>query len=370
MCLLWISDLWRRLLWSCIFLWAAGVQTCAEVYWIEGKSVLADGHMLYVRTQGRTLDSMRITSGRFRVECRVTEPVVLTLSVGLRSVDVVADGCAQVDFDRGVVSGTPENDALCKWSHLLRGYQEQMDTASARIRQLLSRLKRSGDNREVRERIGLWQQMYHHQQQLWREALYTCLRDNLRCYFPSVFLLRYPDAIDRTDLLGLAQQDPFYLQGPAMHDVRRDLEAWRLRQQGQMLPDLTLPDFSGIPHALSSYTGQGRYVLVCFWAGWCGDCTEFMSRLHRLYRDYRRNGLEVVGVSLDTDAGVWKRAVRSLRLPWPQLSDLRGWQSRAVVRYGLNRIPDNFLLAPDGRIVANDIPADSLESVVRRALQP
>ena len=156
-----------------------------------------------------------------------------------------------------------------------------------------------------------------------------------------------------------------------MQGMRRDLEAWRLRQPGQLLPDLTLPDFvSGTPRALSSFAGPGRCVLVCFWAGWCGDCTGFMTRVRRLYRTYHRRGLEVVGVSLDTDAAVWRRAVRSLRLPWPQLCDMRGWQSRAVARYGLNRIPDNLLLGPDGRIVANDIPADSLERVVSRLLPP
>ena len=368
-CFLWISEMWRRLLCGAVLLGAAGSQAFAADSWIEGTSTLADGHMLYVRVQGHTLDSVRISSGRFRVACRVAEPAVLTLCVGPRSVEVVADGPAHVDFDRGVVGGTPENDALCKWNKLLRGYQVQMDSASAHILRLLSRLEKGEDDqRAVRESLGQWQQTYQRQQQLWREALYTCLRDNIHYYFPAVFLQRYPDAVDRTALLRLSQQDPLYLQGEAM---RRDLEAWRLRQPGQLLPDLTLPDLvSGTPRALSSFAGPGRCVLVCFWAGWCGDCTGFMTRVRRLYRTYYRRGLEVVGVSLDTDADVWRRVVRSLWLPWPQLCDMRGWQSRAVARYGLNRIPDNLLLGPDGRIVANDIPADSLERVVSRLLPP
>lgn len=371
-CFLWISEMWRRLLCGAVLLGAAGSQAFAADSWIEGTSTLADGHMLYVRVQGRTLDSVRISSGRFRVACRVAEPAVLTLCVGPRSVEVVADGPAHVDFDRGVVGGTPENDALCKWNNLLRGYQVQMDSASAHILRLLSRLEKGEDDqRAVRESLGQWQQTYQRQQQLWREALYTCLRDNIHYYFPAVFLQRYPDAVDRTALLRLSQQDPLYLQGEAMQGMWRDLEAWRLRQPGQLLPDLTLPDLvSGTPRALSSFAGPGSCVLVCFWAGWCGDCIGFMTRVRRLYRTYHRRGLEVVGVSLDTDADVWRRAVRSLRLPWPQLCDMRGWQSRAVARYGLNRIPDNLLLGPDGRIVANDIPADSLERVVSRLLPP
>lgn len=371
-CFLWISEMWRRLLCGAVLLGEAGSQAFAADSWIEGTSTLADGHMLYVRVQGHTLDSVRISSGRFRVACRVAEPAVLTLCVGPRSVEVVADGPAHVDFDRGVVGGTPENDALCKWNNLLRGYQVQMDSASAHILRLLSRLEKGEDDqRAVRESLGQWQQTYQRQQQLWREALYTCLRDNIHYYFPAVFLQRYPDAVDRTALLRLSQQDPLYLQGEAMQGMRRDLEAWRLRQPGQLLPDLTLPDLvSGTPRALSSFAGPGRCVLVCFWAGWCGDCTGFMTRVRRLYRTYHRRGLEVVGVSLDTDADVWRRAVRSLRLPWPQLCDMRGWQSRAVARYGLNRIPDNLLLGSDGRIVANDIPADSLERVVSRLLPP
>ena len=280
---------------------------------------------------------------------------------GPRSVEVVADGPAHVDFDRGVVGGTPENDALCKWNNLLRGYQVQMDSASAHILRLLSRLEKGEDDqRAVRESLGQWQQIYQRQQQLWREALYTCLRDNIHYYFPAVFLQRYPDAVDRTALLRLSQQDPLYLQGEAMQGMRRDLEAWRLRQPGQLLPDLTLPDLvSGTPRALSSFAGPGRCVLVCFWAGWCGDCTGFMTRVRRLYRTYHRRGLEVVGVSLDTDADVWRRAVRSLRLLAAAVRHAGLAGAVPVARYGLNRIPDNLLLGPDGRIVANDIPADS-----------
>ena len=99
-CFLWISEMWRRLLCGAVLLGAAGSQAFAADSWIEGTSTLADGHMLYVRVQGHTLDSVRISSGRFRVACRVAEPAVLTLCVGPRSVEVVADGPAHVDFDR------------------------------------------------------------------------------------------------------------------------------------------------------------------------------------------------------------------------------------------------------------------------------
>lgn len=357
---LWAWDAGRRLATGGLFLLAAGLPVEAGTYWIEGTSSRADGRMLYVRVQGRTVDSVRITSGRFKVACRPDETASVTFSVGPCQVEVVTDGPAQVDFDRGWVSGTPENDALSKWSHLLQGYQEQMDTAAAQIRRLLPQAQR-GD-KTASGRIGEWQQTYSRQEQLWREALMTCLRDNGAYYFPAVFLQRYPDAVSRDTLLKLAQLQPRYLQGEAMRGLRRDLEVWRLRQPGQPLPDLTLPDAEGHERALSSFVSPGHYVLISFWAGWCGDCRAEMKRLCRLYSVYRRRGLEMVGVSLDTDAAAWRRAVRTLRLPWAQLSDLRGWQSRAVARYGLNRIPDCMLVGPDGRIVADNLTMEALEA--------
>ena len=40
---------------------------------------------------------------------------------------------------------------------------------------------------------------------------------------------------------------------------------------GQKFLDLEMADTKGESHKLSEYVGQGKWVLVDFWASWCGD---------------------------------------------------------------------------------------------------
>ena len=71
-------------------------------------------------------------------------------------------------------------------------------------------------------------------------------------------------------------------------------------------------------------------------------------------------GFEVVGVSFDNKLEAWKKGVNDLGLAWPQMSDLKGWQCAAHDAYGVNSIPSNVLLDPNGVIVACDLRAEDL----------
>ena len=51
----------------------------------------------------------------------------------------------------------------------------------------------------------------------------------------------------------------------------------------------------------------------------------------------------------------WKDVIKSQELNWIQLSDLKGWESEAIVKYGLNIIPANVLIDPTGKIIATDL---------------
>jgi len=51
----------------------------------------------------------------------------------------------------------------------------------------------------------------------------------------------------------------------------------------------------------------------------------------------------------------WLEAIEADGLTWAQVSDLRGTKNEAVVLYGITMIPANFLLDPDGKIIARDL---------------
>ena len=68
----------------------------------------------------------------------------------------------------------------------------------------------------------------------------------------------------------------------------------------------------------------------------------------------------MVGVSLDEDKGAWTAAIKKLQMPWPQLSDLKGWQCEGAVLYKIQAIPSNLLVDSQGTIVAKNLREEAL----------
>ena len=79
------------------------------------------------------------------------------------------------------------------------------------------------------------------------------------------------------------------------------------------------------------------------------------------YVKYHKKGYEVIGVSFDNKEAAWKAAVKQLGMDWIQLSDLKGWECAAAEPYGIQAIPSNILLDPEGRIIASDLRGADLQ---------
>ena len=80
----------------------------------------------------------------------------------------------------------------------------------------------------------------------------------------------------------------------------------------------------------------------------------------KVYKLYHNKGLEVVGVSLDNNREAWVKAISTLKMPWPQMSDLKGWKSTAATAYNIRAIPANVLIDNKGNIIAKDLRGEEL----------
>ena len=138
---------------------------------------------------------------------------------------------------------------------------------------------------------------------------------------------------------------------------------------GQQYTDLEMADPDGKMHKISELVGEGKYVLVDFWASWCGPCRAEMPNVLEAYNNYHAKGFEVIGVSFDNKKEAWVKAIGQLKMPWLQISDLKGWECAAAPIYKINGIPDNILIDPQGKIIDRGLRGKALHSRLEQVLK-
>jgi peroxiredoxin len=150
----------------------------------------------------------------------------------------------------------------------------------------------------------------------------------------------------------------------------------RLSMVGKPAPEISGTDADGKAIKLSDY--KGKVVLVDFWATWCVPCSGEMHRFNIVANRYASKGLVVLGVNEDplaTGSAAKPEEIRSAirrflidhRVSWPSVIDEPGDKSISTA-YGVNDIPANFLIGPDGKIVAFELAGPDLDRAITQAL--
>ena len=108
--------------------------------------------------------------------------------------------------------------------------------------------------------------------------------------------------------------------------------------------------------------------MIDFWASWCGPCRAANPTITKVYSQYKDKGFGIFGVSFDTSKENWIKAIAADGLVWPNVSDLKGWESAASSLYCIRYIPQNVFVDADGTIIGKRIEPDKIEAFVAEKL--
>ncbi len=123
---------------------------------------------------------------------------------------------------------------------------------------------------------------------------------------------------------------------------------------GSNVPAIELPSPDG--KKINLNVTKGKYVLLDFWASWCGPCRRENPTLVENYKKYKSKGFTIFQVSLDKNSKDWTNAIAKDKLQdWYHVSELKSWQSAIVQTYKIKSIPTNYLLDPEGKIIASNL---------------
>ncbi|MCA5005543.1 TlpA disulfide reductase family protein [Sphingobacterium bovistauri] len=137
---------------------------------------------------------------------------------------------------------------------------------------------------------------------------------------------------------------------------------------GAVAPAFTVTSPEGKAISLADY--KGEYVLVEFWAHYCIPCIKELPFLRESYDMFKDKKFNIIQISVDRakDHEKWLHAVENHTSAWDNGIDQEDPAKAAKTAYGVTGIPANFLVDPQGKIVAIDLKGDNLKNTLKTLL--
>lgn len=311
---------------------------------------------LGVITQREPIDSVTVKDGKFKFKGTRQYNEIIYIITSENNYPIFNDGTSvDINAINNTITGSELNKKLYGYEQQLNKYNQQMNKLYPEYVAATKDISTEGKAKAKKLETQL--------NEIWnskKEATLNIINTNKDNLIPAVYLSTVSYMLDYDELKALLPDTAPYYNHPAMTGIKRQLAALEKRKPGTPFTDLTMNDTEGKTRKLSEWCGNGNYVLVDFWASWCGPCRQEMPNVVENYKKYHEKGFEVIGVSFDNKAEAWKNAIKNLKMPWPNISDLKGWQSTAASIYGINAIPANVLLDGEGKIIAVDLRGNAL----------
>jgi peroxiredoxin len=343
---------------------AFSCQSAKEEYSIKGSIAGVETGKVYllklVGEQPQSIDTADIVGGKFTFKGKMETPDIRLLRLNDQ------DYFAQFFLDNASITVTAKKDSLRNTKITGSPTQDIFKTYVAEMEKL---------NKEVMALQGKYQNAMSSGNTSEAEKAkidYQAIIDNNKVYTknfvkehsgsvvsPYITLFQLADQIDVAELDSIASKfAPELSKSEYVVKIKGLIQEQKKTAIGMVAPDFTMNDPEGQPINLASF--KGKIVLLDFWAAWCGPCRQENPNVVKLYQQYHNKGFEILGVSLDRTKEDWLKAIKDDNLTWNHVSDLKYWQNAAARLYGVNAIPQSFLLDKDGKIIAKGLRGEQL----------
>lgn len=127
--------------------------------------------------------------------------------------------------------------------------------------------------------------------------------------------------------------------------------------------NFTLPDRNGQFFDIASL--KGKWYLIDFWASWCGPCRKQLPELKRVYESNKDKDFQILGVSIDEKKENWIKALETENLSWLNVIENAAFGGTIATKYQVSAVPTNFLINPEGKVVAKNLSVNKLEEFLK-----
>lgn len=317
---------------------------------------------LQKREKGRfiTIDSTMTENGRFRFSGNLEHPLFAYLKLeGQPGFITLFVEPGQVNLKANVENLNEPRVSGSESQYIYESFLEISKEFDEKLKEIYSRYleaEKTGDEDYMNDLDAYYNQVEADK----KEHIVNFIKANAHSSAAAFITLRNIYMLNLNDLNDIVDViDPALSESQYVVDLNNRVEKLRNVQVGMPAPDFVMNDTLGNPVALSSFFGN--YLFVDFWASWCGPCRRANPDKVAAFKKYHDNGLDFVGVSLDTDRERWIKAIHDDGLTWNHVSDLAGWNNEAANLYAVSSIPSNVLLDPQGIIIARNLKGKDIE---------